>query len=184
MTRLLQAAQPASQALPGLSRRRALVSLGLLMAGAALAACNPAADPDQPPTIRYGEDLCSACGMIVNQAPYAAAYRTTAGEVRLFDDLGELAAYHRQQQESVQTFFVHEYETGQWIAAERAFYVSTRGLRTPMGYGIAALSSEAAAQTLAQRLNGRVVSFPDFLENLELSGRMAGKGGTGGQDRP
>ena len=187
MTYLQRADRLASPAVPRLSRRRALVSLGLLLASASLAACTREADLDQPPAIRYGEDTCSACGMIVSEAPYAAAYRTTAGEVRLFDDLGEMAAYHRRQRESVRAFFVHEHETGEWITAERAFYVSTRSFRTPMGYGIAASSSEAAAQALAQRLNGQVVTFPDFLENLELSGRMGGmggKGGMGGQHRP
>jgi copper chaperone NosL len=174
-------ARPAPLVGPPLTRRQALASIGLGLLGLTLAGCARQEAADQPPPIRYGEDVCTACNMIINEAPYAAAYRTTAGEVRLFDDLGELAAYHRQQREPVRAFFVHHYETQEWLRAETAFFVATRTLRTPMGYGIAAVASEPEAQALAQRLDGKVVGFPDFLEQLDLSGRMGGMGGRHGR---
>jgi copper chaperone NosL len=47
-----------------------------------LAACNSGPELDEPPEIRYGEDTCSRCLMIINEARYAASYVTGTGEVR------------------------------------------------------------------------------------------------------
>ena len=43
---------------PLLTRRQALASIGLGLIGVALAGCARQEDADQPPTIRFGEDVC------------------------------------------------------------------------------------------------------------------------------
>lgn len=99
--------------------------------------------------------------MIISEPVYAAAYRTSGGEVRLFDDIGDILQYHRDRSESVAQFWVHDYGSREWLRAERAFYVQSSGLRTPMGHGIAALGSEVDAQLLAARLDGVVKTFDE-----------------------
>jgi copper chaperone NosL len=153
--------------------RRAFCGLLLAGAGLALAGCARPEDPKQPPEIRYGQDLCARCGMIISDPAYAAAYRTSGGEARLFDDLGEMVLHYREQREPVATFFVHDYNTRGWVLAEQATYVQSPQLRTPMGLGVAALGSESEAQALAQRVQGRVVPFGELLERAELT-RMPG----------
>jgi copper chaperone NosL len=143
-----------------LSRRQALGGL-VAMLGGLVAACGAADDPSQPPTIRYGLESCAACGMIISEPAYAAAYRTTGGEVRLFDDMGEMVRYHRRQREAVQSFFVHDFERQTWLRAEEGVYVVSHGLRTPMGTGMVALASEAEARALADRVGGRVLRWSE-----------------------
>lgn len=159
-----------SPAPPRITRRHFLIALGITLAAAPLAACGRPTDPNAPPTIRYGEDVCVACGMIISDPAFASAYRTTSGDVRLFDDLGEMIAYHRQRREAVAVFFVHDYDARVWLRAEDAFYVSSRSLRTPMGFGVVALASEPAARALVDRVGGQALSFQDLLEHAELSG--------------
>lgn len=149
---------------PELTRRRLLWSLGVALAGLPLANCAAAIDPAKPPAIRYGEDVCSSCGMIISDRAYAAAYRTTGGEVRLFDDLGEMVLYHQRQRETVATFFVQDYETRTWLRTDEAYYVVSPELRTAMGTGVVALASPANAEALAARLKGQVLRFETLLD--------------------
>jgi copper chaperone NosL len=149
------------------SRRRVLIALGGLLAGGALAGCG-AGDPTAPPSIRYGEDVCAHCGMIISEEGHAAAYRTSDGRVRLFDSVGEMVRYHRQHHEPVTGFFVHDVETHAWLAAPSAYYVLSPALRTPMAGGVVALQSEAAAQRLAERYISQPLTWPELLERATL----------------
>lgn len=157
-----------------LSRRRLFWSLAVVLASLPLANCAAAIDPTKPPAIRYGEDVCSACGMIISDRAYAAAYRTTGGEVRLFDDLGEMILYHQRQRETVATFFVQDYETRTWLRTDEAYHVVSPELRTAMGTGVVALASPVNAQALAARLRGQVLRFETLLDQgLPHMGRHA-----------
>ena len=65
-----------------------MVVLTLLLAG-----CSQATEI-KPPTIRYGEDKCADCDMIINDERFAAAAirEISAGDYEslLFDDIGDL----------------------------------------------------------------------------------------------
>jgi copper chaperone NosL len=135
----------------------------------ALAACRAALDPNRPPTIRYGTDVCSQCGMIISEVPYAAAYSLPGGEARLFDDIGEMVVDYRQRREPVAAFFVHDHGTREWVRAEHALYVLSRALRTPMGFGVAAFATEADAAAMARQVGGEVLTFPELLQDAELA---------------
>lgn len=127
-----------------------------------------------PPAIHYGESVCEFCGMIISEARYAAGYISADGTEHVFDDIGDMIKAHRQQQEKVSAFFVHDYNDERWIRAEPAFYVLSPHLNTPMGSGLAAVAAEADAGTLAAKVNGQVLSFEDVLGYFEQEPAMAG----------
>ena len=66
--------------------------LFFLILSVAAVACGGAADDGviEPPEIRYGEDICEVCGMIISEARFAAACVTTDGEGHPFDGIGEM----------------------------------------------------------------------------------------------
>ena len=70
--------------------KRMLAVGGLLVL---LTACGQDA-PAGPPTVRYGQDPCAGCGMIISDDRFAAAWVDPAGEAapRLFDDGGGMGA--------------------------------------------------------------------------------------------
>jgi copper chaperone NosL len=150
-----------------LTRRQLFQATILPLVGAVLGGCTRQEDPLSPPSIRYGEDVCAACNMIISDPAYASAYRTTDGDVRLFDDLGEMVVYLRTRQEPTVATFVHHYETQGWLMAEDAAYVRSGALKTPMGFGVAATSSPEEAWSLAERLDGRTYTFQALLQTLE-----------------
>jgi copper chaperone NosL len=146
-----------------------LIALALLFT--ALTACRSAVDLEQPPDIRYGEDVCDLCGMIISEARFAAGYITAEGETRRFDDIGNMVAYHLEMGEDVAVFWVHDYETADWLRADEATLAYVEGLITPMGSGLVAFADPDAAAT-AVAAGGEMMSF-DTLVAEAKSGNVA-----------
>jgi len=137
---------------------------GLWTAALGLVTCGTPS-PDQPPKIRYGEDMCDECKMLISEARFAAAYVTESGAIRRFDDLGGMFAYRQKHPEPVARYWVHDYKTAMWIRADRATFVQSPEIQTPMGYGVVALASRAEAESLAQAKGGKILSLQDLLAN-------------------
>jgi copper chaperone NosL len=139
------------------------VSLLLILLLPTLAACSRDVTADQPPVIRYGEDVCDHCQMIISEARFAASYVTEAREVRRFDDIGNMMAHLAQKKETVAAFWVHDYESEEWLPADEAHFVVSSAIYTPMGHGVVALASAERAATLAQEHDGRVLQFDELV---------------------
>ena len=134
-----------------------LMLVGLL----SIVSCSSGPDFDEPPDIRYGEDSCERCLMIINEARFAAAYVTDAGETRRFDDIGGMVAYKDEISEDVAVFWVHDFDTEEWLKAEQAFYVESQQ-QTPMGFGVIAFADRQQADQWAAENDGVVLSFADL----------------------
>lgn len=131
-------------------------------------ACNGSTSAEPvPPTIHYGEDLCEFCNMIISEERFAAGYLTQDGEERIFDDTGGMFQYHLQKQEDVMAFFVHDYEERSWIRAEKAYYVLSEELPTPMLFGIIACAELEKAELIASNSGGEVLTFDEALAHYQ-----------------
>ncbi len=140
----------------------ALALLALLLIGCAKV------DMDAPPQIVYGRDTCARCGMIIEDARFAAAYMTADGQPRIFDDIGDMLVHQSEKGEAVHAFWVHDYETEAWLRGEEAIYVLTTDIHTPMGYGLVALAEEGRATAVALRHNGRVLAFSELQQETAM----------------
>ena len=145
---------------------RTLLILSLLVIFT-LSACQSQADLSQPPDIRYGEDICEECNMIISEPRFAAAYYTVGEDARRFDDFGGMAIYHAEHQEHVAQFWVHDYLTEAWIIADKAYFVMSDNLQTPMGHGVVAFTDQAQAENLVSEVGGMLMTFTDVMESLE-----------------
>jgi copper chaperone NosL len=128
------------------------------------AACGSQANLETPPEIRYGEDICDRCNMIINEARFAASYVTSTGDVRRFDDIGEMVAYVQEVPEEVIVYWVHDYETEKWVKADEAVYIAADGLRTPMGFDIVAFAAQEKAEALAAETGGEIHTFEELMD--------------------
>jgi copper chaperone NosL len=152
----------------------------LIIAGIVIAGCSSKLDLNEPPDIRYGEDACDRCLMIINEARYAAAYVTDEGETRRFDDIGGMLAYHQETPEDVAVFWVHDFDTETWLKADEAHFVMSDNLQTPMGFGIIAFTDQEQAESWALDKGGTVMSFSDLLEQSEeLAAKLESAPGSG-----
>ena len=142
---------------------RAIIFLVLITSSLYLAACSSEIDLLAEPEIAYGEVICEQCGMIVSEESQAAAYRLPTGQLRIFDDLGDMVLYHRLYCEAVLVFWVHDYQTGEWMHAPDALFVATDDLVTPMGHGIAAFKYKGGAEHLAIEHDAPIYSWNELL---------------------
>lgn len=125
-----------------------------------LSACATQSGEPQPPTLAIGRDVCDACGMIISEARFAAATVTTDGKTFKFDDAGEMFNYHAQKPElPVRAWFVHDYNSQNWINGLSAFYVLSKDIKSPMGTGVAAFADKSSAETFAARFSAKVMTF-------------------------
>jgi copper chaperone NosL len=128
-----------------------------------LAACGPAADPLAPPDIRYGEDVCAECGMIISEPRYAAGLVAEVGgrtEARAFDDIGDLFDHAARHPElSILRWYVHDHDSLAWLDAREATFVRSDTIASPMGHGLAAFADGAAARRLADATGGELLTF-------------------------
>lgn len=134
--------------------------IGLLIAG-----CG--SQNNGVPRIRYGEETCDRCRMIISEKRFAAAYRTESGALRKFDDLGCAALHRKEQGETVTQFWGYDYEETDWLDVKRAFLVHSSDLLTPMGYGIAVLGTVEKATALAEKVDGQIVQFDQLYSILQ-----------------
>lgn len=127
-----------------------------------LSACAGAATAEPaPPTIHYGEDVCELCGMIISEERYAAGYITADGQQHIFDDIGDMFQAQPANNQEIIAFFAHNYDNNQWIRAEKATFVQSKGLRTPMASGLAAFESAEKAQAFAAEFQGELMIFSE-----------------------
>ena len=129
-----------------------------------LSACSSEPDLEEPPLILYGEDVCDRCSMIINEARFATAYTTSTGETRRFDDIGGMLRYDRDMVEDVAAYWVHDFETEEWLKSDEAYYVIDANLQTPMGFGIIAFAARDRAESWAENEGGSVIDFSELLE--------------------
>ncbi len=124
-----------------------------------LAGCPSRTSPDQPPNVRYGEDACDECRMIISEARYAAAYVTHKGQPRLFDDLGCMLEHNKKELETIANYWANDYKNPKWLNLSEAYLVKSNEITTPMGYGIIVLGSKEDAAEIANQNNGEILSF-------------------------
>ena len=114
-----------------------------------------------PVPIAFGEDGCDGCRMIISEAPSAAQARFADGRVEKFDDIGCLATRLAAGPEPLEAW-VTDAATAKWIDARTAHYVRSPGLKTPMGWGLAAFAARADAEALAGKSGARVMGFEEL----------------------
>lgn len=147
-----------------LNRRRLLGLLPGAAAAAALAGPLAACGEAQtgPVAVRWGQENCHYCGMIIDEPRFAGELREPAGhKLFKFDDIGCAAMFLAQQTwaETPGTeFWVGDNQTGTWIDGRKAWYLS--GAKSPMNYGFAAF---------AEKREG-VVTFADFRKAVAAHG--------------
>ena len=140
-------------------------------------ACTGQPATPEAPEIHYGEDVCSDCGMIINEVRFASAYAVEKEPGRyesyIFDDIGDMLA-HMQKNQTLKAveWWVHDYDTEEWIAATTALYVVSDQIKTPMNHGIAAFEKQADADAFAAQYGVGTLDW----DKLRIEQAMAGHG--------
>ena len=102
--------------------------------------------------------------MLVSDIRFAAAYRESGKQPRVFDDIGCLQHSVRGLKNlGATTFWFHDAVDEKWIEGRGSVFVASPELHTPMAGGYLAFRDPAAAGREAAVRRGRVVGSLDDL---------------------
>lgn len=120
------------------------VSRTLLVFAVLLAAC--AGGAVKPVDIE-SSDMCSFCRMAISEKRYAAEIIDQEENVMKFDDIGCMLRYRDAAGTTLKpaAIFVNDFETREWLPAEKAFFARPANVKTPMGSGIVAYATKEKA---------------------------------------
>lgn len=128
-----------------------------------------------PRPIAWGEDVCDRCHMVITDPRFAAELVTARGMVHPFDDIGGLVLWFRDSgldSADVAGIWVYDSRTPEtMLPADRAVFVRSPALRTPMASGLAAVASRAAADSLVAEAGGTVLDWAQVLTLPDLHDR-------------
>lgn len=110
------------------------------------------------------EDACSFCKMAISEKQFASEFVAPDGEVRKFDDIGCMLEFVKSKNPQNVTFFVNDYNTRQWLKADRAFFVHSSEIDTPMNGGYIAFNDQAQAKAAAAKFKGTEARFSELLK--------------------
>lgn len=109
-----------------------------------------------PRRLVMGEDTCAHCHMLTADARYAAELVTRTGKIYVFDDPGCLASFVNGDAvpaDRIHSLWVTDFlRPDSLLAVDRAIFLRSDSLRSPMSYAIAAVAPGPGADSLARAL--------------------------------
>ncbi len=143
------------------------IALSLLLAGV-LAGCSTGPEP-----IEYGVVKCDHCQMLIMDAKFGSELVTTRGKAYKFDAVECLAEYLLTgpiKAENIHSLWVSNFEPPHgFMNAKTAFYLKSEKIKSPMGLGLSAYSSEARADEFRRQYGGEVLTYEHMLDYVRSS---------------
>jgi nitrous oxide reductase accessory protein NosL len=108
--------------------------------------------------------------MIISEERFAASLQLDTGEYLKFDDTGEMIKYISSNPETeVLAWWVHDYDSSEWVRGEEAYYVKSTTLMTPMGTGIAVFKTKEKADQFAFEHDGIVYNLEEIRSQVQMT---------------
>jgi copper chaperone NosL len=118
-----------------------------------LTACSVGPEP-----IRYGQDNCHACKMTLTDRRFGAEIVTTKGRVYKFDDLNcmvdHLKSGNIAAENIAQMVAVDFKKKGEFVDVERAFFLQSERLKSPMRGDVASFSAQQDMEAVRAEIGG------------------------------
>jgi copper chaperone NosL len=127
------------------------------------ASCNA-----EPESFQYGKDQCEDCRMTIMDPHFAAQLVTKKGRVFKFDDAHCLVSYQKKNDaKEVKTTVFNDFATEKFVDAEKAFFVQSPMLKSPMNGNAAAFASKEVAMAKAKETGGTVLTWNELKTGLQ-----------------
>jgi copper chaperone NosL len=127
----------------------------LFIAAIVLALTSCTVEPEQ---IRYGEDACHHCKMTLMDKKFGAELVTRKGKIYKFDDVNCMLSFYNLGEVATDDFshklVVDFSKPTTLIEADRAFYLKSPKIQSPMISQIAAFGNEQDMKAAKNELSG------------------------------
>jgi len=122
----------------------------------------------EPEAIEYGKDQCSFCKMNIVDKTHAAQLVTAKGKQFKFDAIECMVNYIGQnREEKTALLLVADYgNPGEMTEAEKATYLITPAIKSPMGANLSGFSVKSAAEEVQQKNQGEIYTWESLKQKL------------------
>ena len=140
-----------------------LFKKGLLILSVSIfVGCTPTPQP-----INFGSDLCEHCRMMVTDAQFGSQILNKQSKSFKFDSVECMIAYDLKNTdpENVHSRWVPDFSNpDKWVDAEKAYYLHSERLRSPMGLFLSAYETEESAKVLQADYGGQILLYNEVLD--------------------
>lgn len=106
----------------------------------------------QPVAIDEKVDRCDVCHMMVKDDQFAVELVQKNDKVLKFDDLGCLVKWtNNNGEDQVETQFVRDYHSEEWVELADATYVFDKDIVTPMAYNVISFKAKSDAESFLEK---------------------------------
>ncbi|ACO03413.1 MAG TPA: hypothetical protein DEP48_00320 [Persephonella sp.] len=118
-----------------------------------------------PVPIDYGVDKCDYCQMKIMDDRYGAELVTSTGKVYKFDSVECLAGFYLKNKDrlKIHSLWVTDFQKKNLIPAQKAFYLHSKDLPSPMGMNLSAFASEDELKIVKEKYGGEILKWEDVL---------------------
>lgn len=115
--------------------------------------------------ISYNKDACHQCKMQITNHRFASEIVMKKGKTYKFDSLTCMRSFYQEHIPEISTVYVGDfYHKEHLILADKALFYLAEDMRSPMGPGFLAVSSQEDLMKLRGEHPGRVIDWKKFLE--------------------
>ena len=120
----------------------------------------------EPVPIQYGQDECEYCRMKITDPRYGSELLLKTGKAYKFDSIECLAAYYIKYEDKnkIHSLWVPDFTTKEFMSAQKAYYLYSKNLPSPMGLNLSAFQSMEELQKLKEKYGGEVLKWEQVLE--------------------
>ncbi len=121
-----------------------------------------------PEAIEYGKDQCSFCKMNIVDQTHSAQFVTAKGKQFKFDAIECMVNYlGENNEEKIAISLVADYANpGEMTEAEKATYLITPAIKSPMGANLSAFSAKNTADEFQQNHSGEIFTWELLKQKL------------------
>lgn len=138
-----------------------LISVSILFL---LTACSK-----EPEPIEYGSDSCSNCRMLITDQKFGSEIVTDKGKIFKFDSIECMANFYSTQKkdENFSLWVTDFNHPKKFIDADKAFFLRSDKIKSPMGMNLAAFSNKNEQDKAASAFNGTQINWKELVDYVK-----------------
>jgi len=125
----------------------------------------------QPEPLKYGVDICYSCKMGIADTKFGAELISKKGKVYKFDDIGCLTGFLKsgavEPVEIAQTLVINYEKQNDFLNADKAFFVISEEIRSPMNFHTAAFGEKKQAEEFLAGKKGKILRWNEIDTHAE-----------------
>ena len=117
----------------------------------------------------HSEDICDYCRMAISQLNFACEIVTPDGSAYKFDDIGCMVRYTEEREiPKGSILFVRDFYTMEWVQIEKAMFVKSSKIMTPMNFGVVAFARQGNLKKFLSDFGGMQFSNSQLGEMINV----------------